>query len=323
MSNIIYIRYLRAFAALAIVILHTFFAYASLPTLDVAMIQKAMMFRNSMLWAVPVFVMVTGALLLDKDKEISIEKIWKKYILRIVILLVVFTLLYIAFDIYVLGKKLEVFFVIYYLQTLIEDSGWAHMWYLYMLIGIYIVLPLFKKAVAHFSKEEMAYLLIIFFFFLSVLPFIEQLYGKALGLHIPIQGIYPFYLLLGYIVHKEYIRLKVSISFIFLLVSTLGILFLTGMYPNANAYLTFSSPVVVLQAFSMYSLVKGIVKEKENRLVEWMDQGSLGVYLLHLVGIKLIFLKFNYVPNTLIGVALVALVVYLCSLGLSLVYKKL
>ena len=41
-------------------------------------------------FAVPVFFMISGALLLNTDKEITIEKILKKYILRYCLVLLIF-----------------------------------------------------------------------------------------------------------------------------------------------------------------------------------------------------------------------------------------
>ena len=52
-----------------------------------------------MMWAVPCFVMVTGALLLDENREVSFDKLFNKYILRVLGALVVFSMVFRIFDI--------------------------------------------------------------------------------------------------------------------------------------------------------------------------------------------------------------------------------
>ena len=72
--EIFFLSELRAIACIAIVILHTFYAasvYAPDHTAKIA----ALTTRNLMMWAVPCFVMVSGALLLDSARE-DIPKVY-------------------------------------------------------------------------------------------------------------------------------------------------------------------------------------------------------------------------------------------------------
>lgn len=88
---------LRAIACIAIVILHTFYAasvYAPDHTAKIA----ALTTRNLMMWAVPCFVMVSGALLLDSAREVTYRKIFRKYIPRVLAALVLFSAVFQIFD---------------------------------------------------------------------------------------------------------------------------------------------------------------------------------------------------------------------------------
>ena len=79
----VYFDYLRVAATFAVMILHI--SAQNWYTTDVNGIEwKIFNFFNSMVrWAVPVFVMISGSLFLKKD--VSIKKIYTKYILRMVI----------------------------------------------------------------------------------------------------------------------------------------------------------------------------------------------------------------------------------------------
>ena len=89
----IYISFLRILSTLAVVFLHTnntilnnnsYFHFSNG--------QKLVLSTNTVLmnWAVPVFLMITGELLLDRAKEITIKKCFNKYIRRIVLALFIF-----------------------------------------------------------------------------------------------------------------------------------------------------------------------------------------------------------------------------------------
>ena len=91
--------YIRIFACFAIVLLHTLFAsnayYDGLITGTEKLVTQTA--ENMLMWAVPCFLMITGALLLDENKNLTGKKIFK-YTRRMVISLLVFTLLFQILD---------------------------------------------------------------------------------------------------------------------------------------------------------------------------------------------------------------------------------
>ena len=91
-KHITYLSYIRAFACLAIIFLHTYTMEAMYYRLDISVETYALSscVAYIMMWAVPCFVMVTGALLLAPDKDISLKRLYGRYILRIIIVLFMF-----------------------------------------------------------------------------------------------------------------------------------------------------------------------------------------------------------------------------------------
>ena len=82
---------IRVISCIAICILHTFFAAASIFQPDKDLYAASYAVRNAMYFAVPCFVMVTGALLLDPMREIGFSKLFGRYVKRILLALVIFT----------------------------------------------------------------------------------------------------------------------------------------------------------------------------------------------------------------------------------------
>lgn len=97
-----------------------------------------------MYWAVPCFIMITGSLHLSKT-DLPLKKFYKKYLLRTLIVLLVFGYGYsLLMEYSELGRNPKVF-----LNAILDVfifKTFAHLWYLYELIGIYILLPFIKKS---------------------------------------------------------------------------------------------------------------------------------------------------------------------------------
>ena len=68
--------YLRAAACLAIVLLHTVFCAVSLFPEEASATQALLsnIVVNNMMWAVPCFLMVSGALLLNPERPVTVKK---------------------------------------------------------------------------------------------------------------------------------------------------------------------------------------------------------------------------------------------------------
>ena len=87
---------------------------------------------------VPVFLMVSGALLLSKDE--SIEDFFKKRFLRIIPKFLLFSIFYYLIDVYYLHHQVHNFIV-----SLLQGEVFYHLWYVYMILGIYLLAPFLRK----------------------------------------------------------------------------------------------------------------------------------------------------------------------------------
>ena len=162
-----YYSYIRAIACMAIVLLHTADASVMLYGDAISSVQKtvSMGMVYCMMWAVPCFVMVTGALLLDPARELSLKKRFTKYIARIFWALLLISAVYEITDYFIFYDRTLPGAVKNWAEGILFASGWKPLWYLYLLIGLYLLMPFYKKIAAHCSRQEMRYLLIVLFFF--------------------------------------------------------------------------------------------------------------------------------------------------------------
>ena len=91
-QRIVYFDYLRIIAIFAVVVLH--FAAQNWDNIDVSSFEWQVfnLYDAVAAWGVPVFVMISGALFLGK--ELTLKKLYGKYILRIVTAFFFWSVLY-------------------------------------------------------------------------------------------------------------------------------------------------------------------------------------------------------------------------------------
>ena len=109
---------------------------------------------------VPLFVMISGSLMLDENKNITIKSIFSKNIKTLFGLLIFWSVLYcVLYNIalpLIIGEPLNVSDII---TSLTE--GHYHIWYLYMIIGLYLATPFFRAFVKKENKQTVLLFIII------------------------------------------------------------------------------------------------------------------------------------------------------------------
>lgn len=300
--------YIRSLACIAIIILHTVYSAVLLfgSDIDAQTNITSMAVVDSMMWAVPCFIMVTGALLLETERKITYKKLFGKYILRIFAALVIFGMVFRVFDIIMDKEPVNVAAFLKGLYEIFTGTSWSHIWYLYLLIGLYLLLPFYKKVVDNSSAKEIKYLLAVYIIFLSILPMLE-IWGINCGFYIHVSTIYPFYLFGGYAIYKHIYCPGKAASLVMFIIATLLIIGCTVVrwiydIPSMEILWGYASLVVIMQAVGFFALLKD-VKHTGFRAVKWLllklDECSFGVYLIHMIFVRLIlrYIGFNPYEN--------------------------
>ena len=86
---------------------------------------------NNLMWAVPCFLMNICALLLDRRKETPYKKLFTKYIGKMFLVILIFTLIYSISDMFLNGQPGFGEALLQGIYKSFTDTSWSHMWYLY------------------------------------------------------------------------------------------------------------------------------------------------------------------------------------------------
>lgn len=295
-----YFDYLRLIATFMVLCVHVTgqgWYEASVYSLE----WNALNFYNSFgRCSVAIFVMISGALFLEGNH--SIEKILKKYILRIMAAYIFWSVGYAAVNGIMNGFDLRVF-----LNEIIV--GPYHMWYLLMISGVYLLIPFFKKMTE--SETLMKYFMVLGAIFGIVIPHVV----KLLAVFIPVLETvatkllkdmdfnftlgYVVFFIAGYYINKFEISKK-SQSIIYVLgilgfVATVGCSAGISMLlaePREEFYTCNSVNVsltgVALFTFGKYHLNNTKISEKSKKMVRILSKYSFGAYLVHVMVIEIL-----------------------------------
>nr|WP_300820599.1 acyltransferase family protein [uncultured Acetatifactor sp.] len=139
--------------------------------------------------AVPIFFMVSGALLLGKSE--GAKELFQKRILRCVLVLVLFSYCY-YMKLFLRGE-IE-FSVIGFLSSILQKEIFLPYWYLYAYLGFLLMLPILRPLAQNLGKGAVCYLIVLGILFRCILPVVQALTGFAVNSNLNISSIqYSFF----------------------------------------------------------------------------------------------------------------------------------
>lgn len=250
-------------------------------------------------FAVPIFFMVTGALLLDPAKKMSLKKIYVNYFLRMLGCLFFWALIY---ELY-----FYIAFVILYgtrtpnwlwlsLKDVFTFEHHFHLYYLQILLLFYVMLPVVRAFVAGADRKTLRYALIVWFILGVCFPFLRlfEPFASLDGIpaQYPIQMAYSSlgYGLLGYYIktsklekrHEKYFILTFVLGFLAIYVPTIIVSHIQGSCFNA-LFESFTPPTTAL-VIGIYGWAIIRFRDKTEadcpRIVKFSKM-SFSVYLTH------------------------------------------
>lgn len=291
-----------------------------------------MLFTSVCLLAVPLFFMVSGALLLDTDKVVSFKDLFFKRILKQAIPFLVWSLVYIIIRI-IMGK-LDFSFSTF--ADILSQPAYYQFWFMYTLLAIYLLLPILQAVVIKLEKKQIEYILILWLIFSIALPVLQR-YIPALAIseHVDLilcEG-YIGYFFLGYYLKKYQTDVSWVNGLIFLLIGVIGTGVLCviewectkGKGYQGYFYQAYLTPFVALATTGAFLLFSKIEIKNNAKLSQILKTGgalSLGIYYVHM----LVMMGLEYIglvgDTNLLLLALKIALTYGISLIIALIISK-
>ncbi len=287
-------------------------------------------------FAVPILFIMSGYLLLDKQEDDRI--FFSKRFTKVVIPLVAWSIIYMIF-----AHKYDVLsiFTLEFVQKLLTNDIFYHLYFLYYIIGLYLITPLLRRVLAHANLYDVRYFLVLWFFFTPVNQLIG-FFGYNIG--IPVEaatgnlGLY----LTGYAIKKtrmtdRTIYLSGVIVATSLIVMTFGSYIMSVNSGKFNTFLTSTSITQTTYAICLFILLREALGRmtlampcmKIENIIRAVAEASMGIYLVHPMllhyirhGVFGMFLLSPSFLSPIISVPLVTALLFVVSLIIVIIMQK-
>jgi surface polysaccharide O-acyltransferase-like enzyme len=292
---------------------------------------------------VPLFLMLTGALLLQPSKaDEPIGVFFKKRWARIGLPFIFWGAVFFVWDFLVQHQAFTSSFVIQGILT----GPYYHFWYIYLLIGLYLLTPILRVVMAHASSNLIKYFVILWFLGASLIPVASLFTAYHLDSNVfEFTGYVGFFILGAYLLT---VKMRRSTILIFMslgiALTAIGTYAIAATVGGAEMYFfqEYLSPTLILASVMLFLLLSTIQvpeTQKENnpaktdhpkarKLLSVISQNTLPIFLFHVLVLESLqngyfgFAINGNTINSIIGVPLATVLTLFISLAVILPLKK-
>ena len=336
MPKVYWISNLRVFATLTVIMLHTasngVSHFGSMPQQSWWICN---IFNTFGRFGVPVFVILSGYLLLDRYD--NLENFLKKRFVRIFVPFLIWLFIYMIYGTFRGFKTEQVDWLSgdWLVRILTNNaSGSGHLWFVYMLLGLYLFAPILSRWLKDAPKIEVEFFLGIWLlanvFFLvlektiNLKPFFDFRYFTG----------FVGYFVIGAYLKKYPVTLSLNnkiIAFALFMIGWIATMFMAEYFSKlAGKYsdlLGYHSPFVVMMSIGIVIFFQQVFnKPFAERMMTEFDSSSYGIYLLHWLVMKILSreyqINFAMYPNPIPGMmAQFILTTFICVFIIGIVKR--
>ena len=266
--------------------------------------------------SVPIFLMISGALLLDREYQ---KDKYLKRIIKFLLLIIIWDIIYLIWEYLYLGITYN------NLYRLLFEPLRAHLWFLYTILLLYIIQPLLRYLLNKTNKTIKIVLLIVWLLFSS---------GSMIS-HI-LAEYFTFFSYMGFFIIGKYLynfskendlkKYNKQLVLLMIILYTVSIIlnYKSSIKYNMfyNLYFAYRTPFIMFSSIAFFLLIINS-NLKTNKLVILLSDLSLGVYLIHGIFLDITVKQFIYprIPS-IIGIPLFTLLIFLGSIVTVYLIKK-
>lgn len=280
--------------------------------------------------SVPLFFMVTGALLLPRECSISsiLSRSW-----RILVPLFCWSALYLLWFKYT-GTSYDA-----WIPRILRAPVVAHLWYLYTLLGAYLFLPVMSGFFQANQLKMLIFVMGVWFVGASVVPTVFSITQKEyVGINWGFLSLYAGYIVIGATLYKKIVFRKTpllvaSLIWLACTVATAGFTWLrsTQLAQANETFYAYTSPFVALGAAAAFVALREITRIEISNwrfirpILSPLSRVNFGVYLVHVMVIFALDINgFDYnFTNPWVAIPAVTVVVFFVSALIVAAIQKL
>lgn len=275
---------LRVTAIFGVIVIHAcgffFYQFRAIPDVEWLWVN----FVDSLVrCAVPLFVMLSGALLLEKSKGVAqLQDIFSR-ILKVGVPLVVWSVAYLFYVASYSGERIR-------FASLVEVPAMYHLWFVYMIVGIYTLLPVLQLIFIGFLERlDLKIYFFILWLLLTVAPRYETMPLLALVQQSALFGYGGYFLLGAWLVRLPADARLTKLALVVYLAAVGATFWLTWrdtfkagqVVESAYEYFSLNVVIASVAAFVLFSRL--VLGRRVAGILRRVSDLSFLVFLMHVV----------------------------------------
>lgn len=337
-NRIFYLDFLKAFAIFLVAVGHVSSQTLISPVFNFNWI-VADVYSTIAKISIPIFMMISGVLLLNRNYDYTgfIRKRYPRILIPTVFWLIMYVILGFAFGwvegqtpgtgLLSIGKFIFLMFL--------GHSGYLiHYWYVWLILSVYLIIPIINKWIVNAKFSEIKYFLILWLITCGVttfnLPYVNidlRYFAGPLG-----------YFILGYYLHNSDSKWldKTWLWFIVLIISTVikvGLTYHYSVLAGSFRGVDYYDLTTVAEAFSLFLIFRNM---NFNGKLSFLKRGrtganilslsifTFGIYLSHLLLFKYLLLQgVDFASmNALISVPVFSIILLVVAWFTMIIFSK-
>lgn len=289
---------------------------------------------------VPIFFMISGAIFLNNNYQLSIKKLYKTKVLHLTFLYLFWLLFYNFYTFFSDGRPFNKLALMDILYNTINGQGIYHLWFLPELIVLYMISPLLKNVFQ--SKKICEYYLILYCIFGGLLQTILRFDFETKELLMSIKNRTSLVMLTGYIgffvlghylhtfwIDRKSLRLKILYTFLSIASTAfIVIVCIVNSVKEGHPEIIMNTPLELFHIIAcncLFLLARDLkFKDRSISLFGKLSKYTLGTYLVHPVFVILLqkIGLSTQVSHPLLIVPVMTVLVFLLSFGTTFVFSR-
>ena len=292
-KRILYIDALNVLAILAVLLLHhngIVFTFSNHFSWYTSLVVECVFY-----YAVPVFVMISGAMLMGYREKYGTKSFFKKRVAKVLIPAIFWIVFVIIWRVFIVKTMvIDDWSFTNVMNIVFLNKAEFIYYYLFLIMGVYLTMPVLSRLAKPEYKKTLWYIVGVFFIFNALLPNLLELVGVSYNTNLGLMmGTYAMYAVLGYLlsttdVPKKYRIILYCLAILLVICRYAATAVLSveagSLVKFAWGYGQFHAIILASAVFVFVKNMKFSWLKKHERIINLLGKlavCSFGVYLIH------------------------------------------